>query len=209
MVACKHVTMTMTVVVANTKGGTGKTTAAVYLSKALCAHGKVLGMDADPQGSFYEWHSEAAEAGTPLPFDVGVANAAILKRKVPGSEAYGFVVIDTPPGDQAIIRAALDMADVVIIPVQAAPMDMKRMWATLDVVGGTPAIVLLSNIDRNTMLSREAREALEGEEDVVVFEAAIPHLQEIRKADGTNPADLQGYGAVAHELLQLIDGNTK
>lgn len=197
--------MTLSIVIANTKGGAGKTTAAVYLSKALSYKGRVLGVDADPQGSFYDWHTESMDAGTPLPFDMAVANAAMLSRMVPGADAYDYVVIDTPPGNVGTIQTALAMANVVIVPVQAAPMDMKRMWATLDVVGNIPAIVLMSNVERNTALARDTRAALEADDDVVMFDVEVPHSQEIRKADGKDPKDLMGYGAVAHELLALME----
>lgn len=196
--------MTFVIALANTKGGTGKTTGTVYVSKALAAHGKVLAVDADPQGSLYEWHTEAAETDTPLPFDVTVGNTPLIKRRIPGSEYYDFVVIDTPPGGPDVLQAVLGIADVILLPVQAAPMDMKRMWATLEAVGDVPAIVLMSNIERNTALARETRAALMADEDVVVFDVEIPHSQEIRKADGKNPTDLHGYGAVVHELLELM-----
>ena len=41
----------MRLAVINLKGGTGKTTSAVYLAAALARRGRTLLVDADPQGS--------------------------------------------------------------------------------------------------------------------------------------------------------------
>lgn len=196
--------MTLVTSVANSKGGVTKTTSTVFLGVALSAYGKVLCVDADPQGSLYDWYASAEEAGDRLPFDVQIANASALSRKLPGSEAYDFVLIDTPPGNAGIIQATLSFADVVIMPVQAAPMDVNRMWATLDVLGGVPVIALMANLDKDTALVRETREAIDADESLVRFDSEIPHNQAIRKALGTTPKDLYGYGAVAHELLTLM-----
>ncbi len=49
----------MRVTVLNLKGGTGKTTTAVYLAGGLARNGRTLLIDADPQRSALSW-SEAA-----------------------------------------------------------------------------------------------------------------------------------------------------
>ena len=51
----------MRVAIAALKGGSGKTTTAVYLAMAASAEGPTLAVDADPQGSLTRW-TEAALA---------------------------------------------------------------------------------------------------------------------------------------------------
>ena len=68
------------IAVVNTKGGVGKTTTSVLLAHALSAHGSVELRDADPQGSATEWAERADDAGTPLPFDVVIANQRSLRH---------------------------------------------------------------------------------------------------------------------------------
>ena len=63
------------ITMANMKGGVGKTTSTICTAMALHRLGeKVEVRDIDPQGSATLWAEHAREAGTPLPFEVKVAN---------------------------------------------------------------------------------------------------------------------------------------
>jgi chromosome partitioning protein len=48
----------------------------------------------------------------------------------------GVVVVDTPPGEERIVRAALTRADVVVIPTRSGGVEPNRVVATLEM---TPA----------------------------------------------------------------------
>ena len=61
---CTEVTMRLALI--STKGGTGKTTSAVYLATALHRIGRTLLVDADPQLSALTW----SQQGDGLPFTV-------------------------------------------------------------------------------------------------------------------------------------------
>lgn len=198
----------MKAAIINTKGGVSKTTTAVYLATALAAHARVLALDADQQGSLTEWHMDAADTATPLPFDVQPTNAMQLRRGSLGA-GYDHVIIDTPPGHGEILQAAEAAADLVIIPTKPGPLDVRRAWATLDAVRDTPAVVLLTDVERDTYLARESLEAFEADDTAVILDATIPHRQAIKKSAGERPRDLHGYGAVAAEILDLMTALTK
>lgn len=121
----------MIYVVANLKGGVGKTTAAIYLAAAAARGGRsVLLVDADPQASAAEWVEQAPVDGVQLveaPSERLVGRAASLGE---GST----VVIDTPPGSERIVRAALEVADVAVIPTRSGGVEVSRVQATLGVV---------------------------------------------------------------------------
>ncbi|CAB0619366.1 ParA family protein [Corynebacterium diphtheriae] len=69
------------VTLCNLKGGTGKTTSAIYLTTALANQDKqVHVLDGDPQGSATEWAQQAEDAATPLAFEVVTANARSISR---------------------------------------------------------------------------------------------------------------------------------
>jgi chromosome partitioning protein len=43
----------------------------------------------------------------------------------------GIVVVDTPPGEGAVVQAALSRADAVVIPTRAGGVEPNRVMATL------------------------------------------------------------------------------
>ena len=187
------------VAVVNTKGGVAKTTTSVLLACAFSAHGSVEVRDADPQGSATEWAERAEDAGTPLPFEVVIANQRSLGRPARAD----WVVIDTPPGHAQIVDAAIAAADFVIIPSPPTGLDIDRMWATLEVAQRTPHAVLLTRVGTGTNTLAAAL-ALLDEEKVPRFETLIPRREAIAAAFGAVPHDLYGYENVAMELMEAL-----
>jgi chromosome partitioning protein len=131
----------MNIVVSNVKGGVGKTTTAVYLAAAAVERGwnPVLLIDADRQASSAEWMEESPVEGVDL---VEAPSERTVTRALGAEE--GLVVVDTPPGDERIVRAALDRADAVVIPTRAGGVEYSRVVATLDLISGrTPHGVVI------------------------------------------------------------------
>ena len=193
--------MSLTVAVLNSKGGVGKTTATIFLGVALAETGRTVEVwDADPQASATEWAEDAAEAGEALPFAVVPVNAASIKRR---EVAADVVLIDTPPGEASIQGAAARRADVVIVPTAPSILDLKRVWATLDSLGGVPAIVLLNGANVRTLSCRTAREVLD-DAAVAVFSETVRNLEKFRRAVSTRPREVGGFAAVAAELLEVM-----
>ncbi len=130
----------------HTKGGVGKTTTAMFLAAAAVRRGiPVRVVDADPQGSASSWADRAAFLGTPLPFEVSAGTAAEVR--VLSSEPGELVLVDSPPGTAAAIDAAVDAADLVIIPTGPRAADIDRVWPTLDITQHRPATILLTLVD--------------------------------------------------------------
>lgn len=212
--------MTKIISIATNKGGVGKTTSAAYLATALSEHGKVLALDLDStQGSLTLWAQLATDASDPLPFDVvPVAESELhapsrktftgpeLANRFPG---YDFIVVDTPPTNIAIIEAAVTFSDLIVVPLKPGPMEVDRLWAMLDATQGVPTVALLLGT-KDTATTRDTQAALQEEADnpestFLKFDREIRERQSIVKAHGSTPKDLEGYGHIAAEALEILN----
>ena len=121
----------MNMVVANLKGGVGKTTTAVYLSAVAVARGydPVLLIDADRQASSAEWLEERPIEGVTV---VEAPSERTLARAMGRHEGMG--IVDTPPGDERLVQAAINSADAVVIPTRAGGVEFSRVVATLEMI---------------------------------------------------------------------------
>ena len=160
-------TMPKVIAVLNQKGGSGKTTIATHLARALQLGGSsVILIDSDPQGSARDW--SAAHESQPLSV-VGIDRPTI-ERDLKSLAQTDFVVIDGAPQAADLAVSAIKAANFILIPVQPSPYDI---WATADLVdlvkqrievtdGKLKAAFVISRAIANTKLGKEIGEALEG-----------------------------------------------
>lgn len=126
----------LVLVVLTQKGGSGKTTLAGHIAvqAELSGAGPVAVLDADPQESLAEWADERT-ADNPV-----VAQTSLwqLDGDVRRMRDLGMklLVIDTPPGITPIIKSAIAVSDLVLIPVKPSPHDLRAAGKTVGVVGG-------------------------------------------------------------------------
>lgn len=190
------------IAVVNVKGGTGKTTTAVFLAAAVVSSGMTARVvDLDPQRSATDWAEGARAAETPLPFPVGVARAAELAS---AKWVEDVVIFDTPPGLPDVIDAAVDAADFVIVVTTPEPAATRQAWKLLDSIGHRNHAVLFVNGEAGRRLLDETRIAFE-EDGVPVFRGYIPRREAIKRCNGVglpDKSDLYGYKAVWKQLIQ-------
>lgn len=109
---------------ANTKGGAGKTTAALILASELAARGnRVTILDADPRGWISRWHALGSANG--LLSVAQVTEETIEAVTVRAKKRGGYVLIDLPSSQDALLAKAVGLADHVLIPVQGCAMDAQ------------------------------------------------------------------------------------
>jgi chromosome partitioning protein len=131
----------MNIVVSNVKGGVGKTTTAVYLAGAAAQrmNGAVYLVDSDRQGSSAEWFETMPIEGVEL---VEAPSERTVSKAMERDD--GIAVVDTPPGDERIVRAALTRADALVIPTRAGGVEPNRVVATLEMTpSNIPAGVVI------------------------------------------------------------------
>lgn len=119
----------MIISILNQKGGSGKTTLAVNLTRYFTkiANKRVLLVDSDPQGSARTWHEKSTGDLIRL---VALDKPNILKKGVDGlKDDYDLIIVDGVPQISAMTLAAIKCSDVVLIPVQPSYYDI---WATSD-----------------------------------------------------------------------------
>ncbi|WP_312803556.1 ParA family protein [Corynebacterium variabile] len=197
----------MITAVANTKGGVGKTTTCIFMARAAIDSGQqALVLDADPQGSASAWTDIVRGTDGQPDWETRSVNLHQLRQfaKSPTGDDVD-VFIDCPPGNPEIINAAVKAADVVIVPTQPTTIDMDRVWTTVENLGDTPCVVLLTGARLGTKLLDEAREALR-DAGLPVFTTVVPLREDIRAAFGTVPTKLHGYNDVLNELKDALRG---
>lgn len=195
----------MIISVVNTKGGTAKTTTAIYLACEFAQRDKTTTViDLDQQGSASDWADRASNANDPLPFPVQDTNFKRLGAVArAAADQGGVVIIDTPPGDPRAIDAAIDVADFVVVPSQASSIEIARVWETLPSLEGRPHGVLITSARLGTKHLEQAVGILESN-GAPVFRTKIPIRESIRATFGQTPETTGGYGDVVQEIEEVF-----
>jgi chromosome partitioning protein len=214
----------LTILVINSKGGSGKTTlstnlASYYASKKL----RTTIMDYDPQGSCLQWlkvrpnhigNIHGANAAPPK----GASTLHNLQKWVPaGTEV---LVIDAPSGVKGLLlQEMVRRSNYIVVPVVPSPIDIH---ATADFIkemftigGATPSKTKIAVVANRVRRNSPARESLER----FLISLKLPFLTSISDSDNYIHAAEKGLGvfemdeAETHEdrqellpILKWLDG---
>ena len=158
----------MIIVIANSKGGVGKSTIAVHLAAWLHEQGhRVTLADCDTQHSSSSWIAEAV----PEIKTVKLNGSEQIMEELPqiGREA-DYVVADGPGSDTDTIRTLLLCADLAIVPCKASMLEVRALNQATSALrhartvrrGRPPAILVLSMVGMKYRLTKDMREVAEG-----------------------------------------------
>lgn len=119
-----------TILVANAKGGCGKTTLSTNLASRYARRGRPVSLlDLDPQQSAGTWLSLRRQSGLDdihglsLPLGRGFSRGKLTATL---RDARSSLIIDSPAGlDGDALDALLSISQVVLVPVLPSPLDIR------------------------------------------------------------------------------------
>jgi len=203
--------MGVIVAVGSSKGGVGKSAACQILVPNMIQRGwRVAAVDADQNGTFSRWHSDAYE-GPPFtcihePHEVRAVDAA--QRLL--DEGVDVVYIDTAGFKNLTAATAMAAADLVIIPCMSDRGSVMEAIATYEQVQGLarasrrkiPAFALCTRWRGRGLAERAALDGLKGN-GVPVLEATLSDLADIAKL--THSGRVPTTGKAAMEADRITD----
>src|ERR1700722_7019452 len=155
----------MIIVVANSKGGVGKSTFSVHLAAWLHEQGhRVTLADCDTQQSSSEWIREAVPEVNAVRLD----NPDVILNDLPLLNAdTDYVIADGPGSQTETSRALLLRADLAIVPCKASMLEVRALAKATEVLrvsqdircGPPKAIIVLSMVGKNYRLTQDMKDA--------------------------------------------------
>jgi chromosome partitioning protein len=183
-----------TIVVANPKGGSGKTTLATNVAGWLAGkRQKVALVDADPQRSAADWM-----ARRPPLFPAIIGAPADASRRDLAALEVDWVVVDSPAAVHGeVLRDLVRRADALVVPVSPSAFDMGATARFLEAVteykavraGDVPLAIVGMRVDGRTLAA--------GELDDFARAQRFSHV--------TNLRDTQVYVHCARDGLSVFD----
>lgn len=201
--------------IANTKGGVGKSTLAVNMAAWLSSkQRKVLLIDTDKQATAASWASWRRERDVPYgPKTIMLRNDAVFKEGKPLAADFDDAVIDAGGRDDPGMRYAMLLADMVIVPVAKSDFDTAAWDDMESIISG--ARINNPNLDVRVVLSRihTSRKSPEDvadflkERNVKVCKTIVPERVAFVHASDQGLAvfELKDGGAAAEAALALFE----
>jgi chromosome partitioning protein len=111
-----------TIAFASSKGGCGKSTAAVLLASALAGRSAVTIIDADPNQPIIRW---SKRPGRPYALAVvgGVTQDTLLDAIEDAEGKTPFVIVDLEGTANLLVSQALSRADLAVVPLKGSTLD--------------------------------------------------------------------------------------
>ena len=195
-----------TIAIISQKGGAGKTTLAIHLAAAAQDAGTIaLIVDTDPQATASQWAAWRQDK-PPEVIDSPPPRLAVKIRQAREQGAQ-WIVIDTPPHADSAARAAVEVADLVLIPCRPSAFDLSAIETTAKLVQllRKPAyVVFVAGPPNASRVYQEAGELVESYGTrpcplQIPDRAAYRHAS----AEGRTVMELEPAGKAAEDIRQI------
>jgi chromosome partitioning protein len=183
-----------TILIANPKGGSGKTTLATNIAGWLAGKRQRVALaDIDPQRSSSEWLARRPALFPPIAGFDGEARKKVLKDVAPQ-----WLVVDSPAGLHGDdLREAVRRADVLLVPVSPSMFDMAATQHFLGALAEYKA-VKQGNVAIGLVGMRvDARTRSAAELDIFLKGSGLPVVAHLR--------DTQVYVYCARDGYSIFD----
>lgn len=198
----------MIITIGNTKGGVGKSTIACNLAVAAALkHKNILLIDADVQASSMAFRASRDQDD----IKAMAITTPTLHKDLGAFSNMDLIIIDAGGRDSVVFRSAILASDVLIIPCLPSQVDF---WAANDVIEilreakvykEMKAYFLLNQVMPNTLLSKEAREAIKSfDEDVRLLETIINARVAYKNSFGAGKGVLEWTDPKASEEINHL-----
>jgi chromosome partitioning protein len=200
-----------TIVIANQKGGSGKSTSTVHLAVAAekAGDGPVVISDTDPQGSTVDWFNQRRKAGLDTPRFGPLALADLQDRLRAFNDAgVRYLFIDTAPSIGGVNPDLFAVADLILIPLNPTPTDLRALVKGLPAVkqSGRPFYFMLARVRANLRNNDGTAAALESiglllpsrMHERVIYAESFAH--------GKTAFEIDPAGVAAEELAAIWKG---
>ena len=199
--------MAKVILIANQKGGVGKSTIATTLGTGLKRLGHaVLLLDADSQQSLFKWRASAEGLAheQDIPWVERWDSPLIAEKIKKEKKNYDFIIIDSASnlgqkGDatQKIILGAIKSADLILTPVGPSPFDvdgtedfinlLRDIWERFG-EQKPPVYFLINGVQVGTTLGREVGEYVASTYQLPVLNVKLQMRQAYRQCifDGSS-----------------------
>jgi chromosome partitioning protein len=184
-----------TIVIANQKGGSGKSTTTVHLAVAAeqAGDGPVVISDTDPQGSTVDWFNQRKRAGIETPRFAPLTLSDLTHYLSALQDAgASYLFIDTAPSIGGVNPDLFAIADLILIPLNPTPTDLRAL------VKGLP-VIKQSAKPFNFMLSR-VRPNLRNNDGVAMALDALGLVIPTRMHERVIYAESFAHGKTAFEI---------
>lgn len=208
--------MAKRIAILNSKGGVGKSTLAINLSRAFQLTGKrVLIADTDKtQTTCIKWRALPHETIT-YPTVLGFDTSDLDNQISSVDDAFDIVVIDGAGKLSAVdVSASIIAADLIIIPVQPSGPDIWEKQNLVEIIlarqaitGGTPhARFMLSMGNSGRVLTRDIKEVLD-QLGLPILESSVSYLEPYKQqiTNGETVLELPDSAKAKNEVIAVSE----
>ena len=192
------------IVLASRKGGAGKTTLATHLAVEAerAGAGPVGVVDTDLMHGLSHWW-DARAAASPLlsrPLPTLAAGLGALR-----GQGVRLVFVDTPPALTSDVAISIQAADLVLVPVQPSPDDLRAVGVTVELVARArrPMVFVLNRTKPRVRMTSEAAINLSQHGTVAPVQVHDRASYAGAKTDGRVAQELEPDGLAAAEMSAL------